>query len=115
MTHCFLVFFHILGILDIFGSRLLLVFLSFFLGLDFDCINNNNFGAVSKAAYRGHMNALKWMLIDKTGPSLLWQLKKVPDVKKKFVTMEELMEDGGYSRVSEFLKVNSAECSRRKR
>jgi len=111
LTHCFLFFFHNPGYLwfsSTFG-------VSFFLGLDFDCINNNNFGAVSKAAYRGHMNALKWMLIDKTGPSLLWQLKKVPDVKKKFVTMEELMEDGGYSRVSEFLKVNSAECSRRKR
>ena len=78
-------------------------------GLDFNLINDNHFGAVSKAAFRGHRDALEWMLVDKEGPSLLWQLRPVPDPEKTFETLEGLMKEGGYTRVSEFLKVNSAD------
>ena len=88
-------------------------------GLSFDVVNNAGFGAVSKAAYHRHKEALRWLLLDKEGPSLLWQLQPRLDVElarkicghsdgDETCTLEKLIVDGGWGTVDNFLKANAS-------
>ena len=43
-------------------------------GIDFSHINHAGHGAVVKAAWKGHDDALRWLLIDPDGPTLTAQL-----------------------------------------
>jgi hypothetical protein len=44
-------------------------------GLDFTVINDAGHGCVQKAAWRGHEQALQWLMLEEDGPRLLWQLQ----------------------------------------
>ena len=43
-------------------------------GVDMHHINDSGHGAVNKAAWKGHADALEWLLVDPTGPKLVRQL-----------------------------------------
>ena len=76
-------------------------------GLDFSLINDEKFSAVSKAAYHRHKEALEFLLLEKEGPQLGWQLRPVPSVDVTFNSLESLVEDSGLGSVHEFLAVNA--------
>ena len=88
-------------------------------GLDFNVVNDAGYGAVSKAAYHRHKEALEWLLVDKNGPQLIWQLhfglekneKVMDDSMRTILSLDVLVEKSGFSSVSEFLKVNAGQCN----
>ena len=41
-------------------------------GLSLAHVNDANHGAVVKAAWKGHREALEWLLLNPEGPRLLW-------------------------------------------
>jgi hypothetical protein len=82
-------------------------------GLDFGVINDAHHGAVNKAAWKGHKAALEWLLLDESGPCLLWQLLR-PTLAMLDGTMPsslgELVTASGLSGVREWLEANAREC-----
>ena len=89
-------------------------------GLDFSVINDAGHGCVQKAAWRGHKEALQWLLLDEEGPQLLWQLH--PLVADTAVaagvaldelgvrTLASLLQESG---CSSFRDWGTVECQRR--
>ena len=53
-------------------------------GFDLGHMNGTRHGAVVKAAWKGHMPLLRWLLLEPEGPQLLWQLA-VPDLEGRSV------------------------------
>eukprot|EP01043_Picozoa_sp_COSAG02_P041065 COSAG02_NODE_3376_length_6847_cov_2.337433_2_plen_1057_part_00 len=92
-------------------------------GLDFTVVNDAGHGCVQKAAWRGHEQALQWLMLDKDGPRLLWQLQ--PLVKANVdnavggdvaadelvtPTLASLVQESGCSSIRDW---GAMECQRR--
>jgi len=44
-------------------------------GFDLGHLNDTRHGAVVKAAWKGHLPLLRWLLVDADGPGLGWQVR----------------------------------------
>jgi len=70
-------------------------------GIDFNLVNQAGHAAVHKAAWRGHRDALKWMLEDPQGPDLRYQLE-MPAADGRMP--EEKAMVNGFSAIATWLK-----------
>ena len=69
-------------------------------GLALDHVNKAGHGAVAKAAWRGHTDALRWLLLDPEGPQLTAQLA-LRDAEGRRIA--EAVRDNGQHEVAEWL------------
>ncbi len=90
-------------------------------GLDFSVINDAGHGCVQKAAWRGHQEALQWLMLDQDGPRLLWQLQPLVGNDRPVAggatldelgarTLESILQESGCSSVRDW---GTMECQRR--
>ena len=71
-------------------------------GIDFSHINHAGHGAVVKAAWKGHDDALRWLLIDPDGPTLTAQLH-TSDLD--FLSAAQLARNNGNESTADWLEV----------
>tara|TARA_B110001452_G_scaffold186114_1_gene156598 strand:- start:162 stop:914 length:753 start_codon:yes stop_codon:yes gene_type:complete len=69
-------------------------------GLELGHVNAAGHGAVAKAAWKGHLDALKWLLVEADGPRLVAQLA-LRDSEGRSVA--EVVRDNGQHQVAEWL------------
>ena len=70
-------------------------------GVDFSHINHARHGAIVKAAWKGHDDALRWLLLDPDGPKLTAQLH-IPDLEG--LSVAQLARMGGNERTAVWLE-----------
>ena len=70
-------------------------------GIDFSHVNTARHGAIVKAAWKGHMTALEWLLLSEDGPRLTAQLE-MPDLDGRSVA--ELARMNGQHDTAEWLQ-----------
>ena len=78
-------------------------------GFDLGHVNDARHGAVVKAAWKGHLSLLHWLLLDPGGPGLNWQLY-MPDLEGRSVA--ELAVMNGQIEVADWLQKLVDERSR---
>lgn len=70
-------------------------------GIDFTHVNQARHGAVNKAAWKGHNEALKWMLLDEAGPKLTEQLLLLDH---EGLSVAQLARMGGHGEIADWLQ-----------
>eukprot|EP00927_Polykrikos_kofoidii_P059365 TRINITY_DN54528_c0_g1_i1.p1 TRINITY_DN54528_c0_g1~~TRINITY_DN54528_c0_g1_i1.p1 ORF type:complete len:1057 (+),score=162.46 TRINITY_DN54528_c0_g1_i1:29-3172(+) len=70
-------------------------------GIDFSHVNQARHGAVNKAAWKGHEETLRWLLLDSEGPRLTDQLLLLDH---EGLTVAQLARTGGQSQIADWLQ-----------